>query len=1255
MLISAPPRPLVSARGLWHHAKMLPLRLNVVLLLSLLSCREEGNPKYSVDADNDGVRSDVDCDDADSGVGEALEWYSDLDGDGFGGGDPTVTCTPNDGDVSEAGDCDDADPAVSPAATEECDGLDQDCDGVIDNGFEVAAWYTDADADGYGDDTSEVLTCDPPAGAVSSGGDCDDLDADFHPGAAESDCTDPADYNCDGSSAYDDADADGTPACQDCDDSDANRNPGVAEQCDGIDQDCDGEVDEDSVDPSTWYADYDEDGYGDPGAPVSSCVAPDHFVGEATDCDDGDSTIHPGAEERCDGVDEDCDGVIDNDPVDAAIWYVDADGDTYGDDLGTVSACEAPAGYAEFGGDCDDADAAYNPGAVESDCVDPNDYNCDGSVGYTDGDGDGYAACEECDDGAATIFPGATEACNGSDDDCDGEIDEADAVDSSVWYADADGDGYGDAAVQSVACVAPDAYVADSSDCDDAEGEVHPGRTEFCNGLDDDCDGETDEGDSADASGWYTDADGDGVGAGVAVSACEAPAGTVSGGDDCDDLEASAYPGATEICDGLDNNCDGAIDESGSAVEWYADADGDGYGDASTGVIECEAPPGSVPNADDCDDAEALANPGAAEGCDGLDNNCDGEIDESGSTAAWYLDLDGDGYGDPSTAVLACEAPTATVSNADDCDDTDAAISPAEVELCDSLDNNCDLLVDEGFDQDGDGLADCYDTEECDGIDNDGDGEIDEAGAVGERTWYADLDGDGAGDAGSASLACDAPSSSVENADDCDDTDAAVSPLATERCDGIDNNCDGQTDDAGAVGETAWYVDDDGDGYGDAALSSLACEAPAGAVATADDCDDGDSAVSPAATEACDGVDNNCDGVVDGPGSAGESTWYADLDGDGYGDASSTSLACTAPSGSVGNADDCDDTDAAVSPAATEVCNDVDDDCDGETDNDAADGSWYYTDDDCDGEGDPLTAALLCDTPVDGVTTDTDCDDTDARSNSLGVELCDSADNDCDGTVDESCVTPTSILAPSGPPVDLPAETGACATFAELTGAPDPHSSANLASYMRGLEGTAYTRNSTVDMDADRLDWSIRCGSARTASPGNFSPTNPWPALSPTGTAGAGRFRGYIHLGCGDELNYTLGLIGNDALTLTIEGATIMTVNWSDGRWQKFRYVSFPEPGIYEFEVQWSTNFNCGIDPFELVWAEGFLAGYNNYDTMCASAACAYATGVPIPGFSVIDGDHLLESSTGANTACEWCTTTADCSAGLCNDAGICE
>jgi len=201
-----------------------------------------------------------------------------------------------------------------------------------------------------------------------------------------------------------------------------------------------------------------------------------------------------------------------------------------------------------------------------------------------------------------------------------------------------------------------------------------------------------------------------------------------------------------------------------------------------------------------------------------------------------------------------------------------------------------------------------------------------------ESTWYADGDGDGFGDAGSSSEACSAPSGAVADASDCDDGDAAINPGADELCDSVDNDCDGAVDEDDATDAGTWYLDHDADGYGDATYSTTACTQPSGWVADDTDCDDLEPDAWPGASEYCDGFDNDCDGTVDEDEALDADTWYADSDSDGYGDASSTDAACDAPSGYVADDSDCDDADSAVNPGASEICNELDDDCDGDVD-----------------------------------------------------------------------------------------------------------------------------------------------------------------------------------------------------------------------------------------------------------------------------------------------------------------------------------
>ncbi len=904
----------------------------------------------------------------------------DQDGDGYIGED----------------DCDEGDGTVNVGAQELCDGVDNDCDGSTDEeATDMATFYADNDADGYGDAAAPTEACETPTGHVDNAEDCDDADAAYNPGADESDCTDPNDYNCDGSVAYADDDADGSPACEDCDDGDATRSPLLTEACNDIDDDCDGDIDEEATDAPTWYLDADSDGYG-----VES----------------------------------------------------------------TLVTCDQPEGYAAQSGDCDDTTSRFHPGADEVDCANPNDYNCDGSVGYADADSDGYAACQECDDTVATTYPGATEYCDGADNNCDGAADESTAVDASTWYADDDRDGYGAAAFSAVACDAPLNYVADNTDCDDTDVEVYPGAPEYCDGEDDNCDGTVDEDTALDASIWYADADSDGYGDAVTtLVACDKPEGYLADNTDCDDTTDQVSPTATEYCNGTDDDCDGTTDEDAAAdaLTWYADTDTDGYGDPASTYAACAVPSGYTADDTDCDDTDVLVSPVGTEMCNGYDDDCDGEADESTAidAATFFADGDTDGYGDAGIGVAACTQPSGYVADDTDCDDTDENEFPGATEYCDGDDDNCDGEVDEDTaadvatwyaDGDNDSFGDpatpdldCYQPtghvadntdcddsaprtypgadEYCNSYDDNCDGDIDEDAALDVLTWFADTDLDSFGNATASDIDCDQPSGFVADDTDCDDTDGNEYPGATEYCDGDDDNCDGEVDEDTAADVQLWHRDTDGDGYGYSLVRDTDCDQPSGYVADNTDCDDLDDDINPGEQEVCDDADTDedCDGDSDDDdlSATGQDTWHWDRDGDGYGDNFLDVDACNQPADYVDNADDCDPFEVDVNPGAQEVCDasDTDEDCDGLSDDADASAlgqsSWYY-DADSDTYGDAAVGTSTCDADVGYVADDTDCDDSESSVNPGGTEVCDAtdADEDCDGLADDADPSVTGTL-----------------------------------------------------------------------------------------------------------------------------------------------------------------------------------------------------------------------------------------------------
>jgi large repetitive protein len=985
--------------GIYGTSSVLRLFGSVALALSL-GCSDTGK---------------VDVADADVGTDVAV---SDSDGDGFMGED----------------DCDESSPLVNAGAAELCDGLDNDCDGDVDEDVE-SFFYLDVDSDGFGDSGEGIEACDIPDGHSLIGGDCDDGRADVYPGAPE--LCDGLDNNCDGQTdengvftQYQDADGDGygqtdlaMESCEsleghvlesgDCDDGSGEAHPDAPEQCDGLDNDCDGEVDEGLG--QTWYLDSDNDGFGDASNTTDACMVPVGHSEDGTDCDDSDSFIFPGAEEVCDYLDNDCDGDIDEGAgVGASVWFADADGDGYGDPSLSTESCSQPPGYVAVDTDCDDSSDSTHPGAAETESS---------SLCMSDSDGDGYGDSSpgfgvepggDCDDTAIGLNPAADEVCNGIDDNCDLSVDDAAAIDLSTWYLDSDGDGYGDPTNAVDACTSPPGHQANDADCDDGSGSTFPGAAS-----------------EESATDCMSDDDGDGYGD-------SSPSPGVGSGSDCNDADASISPSATEVCNGVDDDCDASIDgvDAQDLLIWYLDSDGDGFGDSGHAVESCAQPSGTSVSDTDCDDGAEEVFPGADEYCNGIDDDCDGATDEDWAVDGeqWYLDSDGDGFGDVDVVLLACSQPPGHVSDDSDCDDGSSSTYPGAAPLDSVTECMSDLDGDErGDDAPGSSAvpgSDCSDSdpavapdalEICNGIDDNCDAAVDEIGAADGSSWYLDSDGDGFGDSDSTLLACSQPPGYASNAEDCDDGSSSafpgaapldsatecmsdedgdgygdehpsdgvspgsdcddqapgLSPGEPEDCNGIDDDCDGQVDGPASTNPNLWFYDSDSDGYGDSGLPFYSCEQPVGYVESDQDCDDSSASVSPASDEYCNGSDDNCDGDVDEYGVLDGDLWFIDTDTDGYGDLDTLLLACSRPPGYVPNAEDCDDGSATAHPGVAPL--------------DSA--TECMSDSDLDGYGDS--------DPASDAVPGTDCDDTSGAVSPLADERCNGFDDDCDGEVDE--------------------------------------------------------------------------------------------------------------------------------------------------------------------------------------------------------------------------------------------------------------
>jgi hypothetical protein len=504
-----------------------------------------------------------------------------------------------------------------------------------------------------------------------------------------------------------------------------------------------------------------------------------------------------------------------------------------------------------------------------------------------DADGDGHAATacggDDCDDANAARFPGHTEVCDlaSIDEDCDAE---------TFGFRDRDGDGFPDMqCCNGTAC---------GDDCDDLEAAVHPAEAESCDGLDNDCDTVVDEGVHLT---FYRDVDGDLFGVtSMSRTACSAPVGYTLNGGDCDDAAAPVHPGASEVCDTVDNDCDGSVDPGCMCTIGDPPVDC-GFRDATGAFLETGA---CQHGTQDCIAGELGGCIGnvdpTGESCNTIDDDCDDLIDET-VTSTYYRDLDGDSYGDPAMPQAACAAPVGYVPVASDCDDTRAASHPSALETCNGIDDDCDGAADDGV----------------------------------LTTFFGDVDGDGYGGA-MTMLACSAPAGFVATSGDCNDSSAAVHPLATEGCNLVDDNCNGTTDEGCAcvdgASQTCGTPNAMGGGFNTMGICRTglqSCASGAWQMCVGN--------VVPA-TESCNMRDDDCNGVVD-DGSGAPRAWYQDCDRDGYGargssptygcDMPSTPSACSSGTGGWAQTNsDCADAIAGINPGIVESCDGIDNDCD---------------------------------------------------------------------------------------------------------------------------------------------------------------------------------------------------------------------------------------------------------------------------------------------------------------------------------------
>lgn len=568
------------------------------------------------------------------------------------------------------------------------------------------------------------------------------------------------------------------------------------ETCDGADNDCNGQTDE--------GCDDDIDGYCDAAMGYEPGIAVCKKGGG--DCDDKKPAIHPKAPETCDSLDNDCNGFADAQdaglPLTDAQYCENQQGVCTGA-LKPISSCSlgkwlpcTAVDYQKSNGAyataeiCDDKDNDCN-GKVDEGCDDDKDGFCDAAMAtlgfpLTCPKGGG-----DCDDSATKSYPGAVEFCDDADQNCNNQVDEG---------CDKDKDNWCDAAMITVG--GPSICINGGGDCNDQSADVRPDAKEACNNLDDDCNTLIDES--------FPDLT---LPCSGGKGACKANGFKICAADGLSAV-CSVQPGLpqTEICDNIDNDCDGNLDEG-------CDDDFDSYCDATMGVIGM--PQACLAGAGDCNDDNPDVRPGAKELCNIIDDDCDGKTDSE----------DGDLLIDD---VQFCETQGGVCKGAKKNGSLCLGGIWAKCGVnqytswnglykatddCDNADNNCDGSTDEGCDADQDGYCSALKT----------------------------ITG--------APKVCTV--GGVTHSGDCDDGNPLRYPGADEWCDDVDNDCDNVADE---------LCDKDFDGYCDEAKTVVG--KPAACLKGGGDCNDVNGAVgneiNPGAFDVCfDGVDSNCDGTTD--------------------------------------------------------------------------------------------------------------------------------------------------------------------------------------------------------------------------------------------------------------------------------------------------------------------------------------------------------------------------------------------------------
>jgi len=662
-----------------------------------------------------------------------------------------------------------------------------------------------------------------------------------------------------------DTDGDGfniTPGCGvlDCNDTNSSIKPGAPDICNNINDDCDTSIDEDYVDTPTSCG-------------TGACASTGFL--QCTNGFEADSCVNgtPIAE-ICEGVwDDNCNGIVDD-----GCECTTGTNQPCGTDVGE---CQSGLNFCIDGAWNDTCVGEIGPtteicDGLDNDCIAGPD-NTFPNLGNTCSEGIG-----ECNrtgnyvctsDGLTTecnAVPGTpvNEVCDGLDNNCNGLTDEG-VTNTCTDYS---------------TCTT---YQTCES-CPEAPPEL-------CNYLDDDCDSSTDE-----------DFPNLGMLCSAGIGACNMTGNYICSPDySTTDCSATAGTPTSEICDTIDNNCNGEIDEN-VKITFYYDGDNDNFGNASPSIEACSEPPNYVTNNTDCNDNNQNINPNATEICNGIDDNCIGGIDESDvcPTNAYYCDTDADGF-NSSTPNGTCDTtncvPTGCTNiSGNDCNDTNANINLDQIEVCDGIDNNCVLGIDEGV----------------------------------KNTYYIDFDNDNYGDINIITLECTQPDGYTTNNTDCDDTNESIRPNATEICNQVDENCNDEIDEGVT---STFYLDSDEDTFGDNDSTIQACTLPTDYTTNNTDCNDNNNNTYPGATETCNGIDDNCNTEVDDGDVCPIINYYCDEDGDtviGTTINDSCNTFNCIPNGCSDTLGyDCNDSNMNIYPSAPELCEDnIDNNCNNKID-----------------------------------------------------------------------------------------------------------------------------------------------------------------------------------------------------------------------------------------------------------------------------------------------------------------------------------